>query len=190
MRSTLLAVVFVSTVAPLCAQQPAGVPQVVTIIRETVKEGKGRAHERAEKAYADVFRKNKFPFHYMGMSASAGPNEVWFINTYPSFAAIEEADKLTNSEPLKQQIEAVEARDGEFRVRSQTITAIFRGDLSYLPAKMPALGKSRYVMISSYRLRLGREEEFMAGGKMILDAEKKANFEEPVFTFQVVAGAP
>jgi hypothetical protein len=187
MRSTLLAVAFVGCMAPLFAQGPS---PVITIIRETIKEGKGAAHVRAEQAYANVFRKHKYPVHYLGMTTTSGPNEAWFVNMYPSFAAIEEADKLSGMSPLKQEVEAVETRDGDLRVSSRTMTAVYRGDLSYLPENAVTLAKTRYVMVATYRVRMGHEDDFMAGSKMILDGLRKGNVNEPVLTYQVIAGAP
>lgn len=188
MRSTLLAGVLVSGV--LLAQAPQGPPPVITIVREVVKEGKGAAHIRAEQAYANVFRKNNYPTHYIGLTTSSGPNEAWFVNSYPSFAAIEEGDKLSGKAPLKQELEAVESRDGDLRVSSRTMTAVFRPDLSYISPNPPSLGKTRYVMIATYRVRLGKDDGFMAGSKMILDAYKKAKIDETVFCYEGIAGTP
>jgi len=188
MRSTLLAVVFAGFAVPLFAQPQA--PQVVTIVRETIKEGRGAAHLRSEQAYANVFRKHKYPVHYLGMSTTSGPNETWFVNMYPSFAAIEEADRLSGKSPLRQEVEAVETRDGELRVNSRTMTAVYRADLSYRPEDAVTLGHTHYVMVATYRVRLGHEEEFMAGSKMILDGLKKAKLNEPVLMYDVIAGAP
>jgi len=190
MKTTVLAFVFAGCVVPAFAQPAAAPPPVLQVIRETIKEGKGAAHRRAEQAYAAAFRKNKYPYHYIGLTTEAGTNEAWFLSAYPSFAAMEDNDKLSSKDPLKTDLEVVEARDGEFRVSSRTMTAVFRPDMSYQPANGVALAKTRYLMIGTYRVRLGHEEDFMAGGKMILDANKKAGLDTPVLTYQVIAGVP
>ena len=55
---------------------------------------------------------------------------------------------------------------------------------------MPQLPKARYLEISTFRVRLGRDEDFAAGVKMFQDAHKKAEIEEPWAVYQLVSGAP
>ncbi|HUI77234.1 MAG TPA: hypothetical protein VLY24_04945 [Bryobacteraceae bacterium] len=179
--------------APLVFAQSSpqnGPPAVLMITREMVKEGKGAAHRRAEQEYANAYRRNKFPYHYLGLSTMAGPNEALFLAAYPSFAAVEEADKLGEKGTLKADVEAAEARDGELRAESRTLTAVFRPDLSYFPANPLPVSKFRYMMVDNYRVRLGQNDGFMAGAKMILDGYKKASINESIICYQVIAGAP
>jgi hypothetical protein len=189
MRLTLVATMFAGCVLPLCAQ-PTAPPPVLQITRETVKEGKGAAHRKVEQDYVNAFRKNKSPYNYIAFTTEAGSNEVWFASAYASFAALEESDKLSAKAPLKNDIELVEARDGELRSSSRTMTAVLQPDMSYTPANGLTIGKMRYLMIETFRVRLGHDEEFAAGGKMFADAYKKANSQSPVFMYAIMAGAP
>lgn len=192
MKMTLIAAALAAC-APLAFAQPNpadGPPAVLQVTREMVKEGKGAAHRRVEQDYANAYRKNKFPFHYLGLSAESGPNEALFLAAYPSFAAVEEGDKLSQKVPLKNDLELVEARDGELRAESRSMTAVFRRDLSYMPANALPVSKFRYVMIDNYRVRLGQNEGFMAGAKMLLDGYRKANIGVSIICYQVIAGAP
>ena len=192
MKLTLLAAAC-AVCAPLVFAQSSpqnGPPAVLMITREMVKEGKGAAHRRAEQEYANAYRRNKFPYHYLGLSTMAGPNEALFLAAYPSFAAVEEADKLGEKGTLKADVEAAEARDGELRAESRTLTAVFRPDLSYFPANPLPVSKFRYMMVDNYRVRLGQNDGFMAGAKMILDGYKKASINESIICYQVIAGAP
>jgi hypothetical protein len=188
MKPTLLLVAFAGCVAPLCAQAPEP-PAVLQISRETIKEGKGAAHTKSEQAFVSAFRKNKFPFHYLALSAMSGPNEVLFLDALPSFAAIEQSNAEADKAPLKGELEQAEARDGELRSSSRNMTALYRKDLIYRPENGVTIGKTRYVMLLTYRVRIGREEEFMAGAKMLLDAYQKSKLESPVLTYQLVAGS-
>jgi hypothetical protein len=192
MRITLIAAVLSACGPGAVAQStPAnGPPAVIQISREMIKEGRGAAHRRVEQDYANVFRKNKYPFHYLGLSAMSGVNEAIFLSAYPSFAAVEEGDRLGQKAPLKNDLELVEARDGELRSESRSLTAVFRKDLSYLPANALPVGKFRYMMIDNYRVRLGQNEGFMAGAKTLLDGYKKANLDASIVCYQVIAGAP
>jgi hypothetical protein len=170
--------------------QSAAPPAVLQISREAIKEGKGAAHRKVEQDFAGAFRKNNIPFHYLALSTESGPNEVWFMDAYPSFAALEESDRLGSQAPFRNEIDAVEARDGELRTGSHSMTAVYRGDLSYLPANPLSIGKTRYVMIGTYRIRLGHEEDFTSAATMILNADKKAMLDSSVLVYQVIAGAP
>ncbi len=89
-----------------------------------------------------------------------------FLAAYPSFAAVEEAEKVGQKAPLKNELELVEARDGELRSESRSMTAVsFAKDLSYLPANALPVGKFRYVMIDTYRVRLGQTDGVQGGRK-------------------------
>jgi hypothetical protein len=189
MKNPLLAVALSGCVLPLCAQ-PTPPPPVLQITRETIKEGKGAAHRRVEQDYANAFRKNKSPYNYIALTTESGSNEVWFAAGYASFAALEESDKLGAKAPLKNDIELVEARDGELRVSSRTMTAVLQPNLSYQPANGVSIGKTRYLMIETFRVRLGHDDEFQAGAKMFTDAYRKANFQSPMFIYSLIAGAP
>ena len=54
----------------------------------------------------------------------------------------------------------------------------------------PNLGKTRFINIASYRVKLGHTEDLMAGSKMILGALEKANLQFPVLAYEVMAGVP
>ena len=169
--------------------QSGEAPAVIQISREMVKEGRAAAHEKVESDYAKTFRKANFPYHYLALSAMTGPGEVWFVMAYPSFAAVEKADKSLEGPALKNDLELLDGRDGELRSSSRSMYAVYRKDLSYHP-EFANLAKTRYVSIGSYRVRLGHEAEFMEGGKMILSALEKAEMKNALLAYQVVAGVP
>jgi hypothetical protein len=172
------------------AAQPAEPPMVLHIDQEFIKEGKAGAHRKAEQAYVAAFRKADFPIHYIALSSEAGVNEVMFVESYPSFAAMEDADKLEQKTPLRSDLDAADAQDGELRSGSHSLTAVFRPDLSYLPEEPLTFGKTRYVLLATYHLRLGRSEDFQAGAKVILEGYKRAMLPTTVVAYEVVAGAP
>jgi hypothetical protein len=180
--------VLAGLVWPVLAQVQ-GPPPVLQIIRETVKEGKGAAHERAEAEYVQAFRKAKSEGYYLAVSTVSGANEVWFLGGYPSFAAVEKIRQESRAEPLKSGIEAAEEHDGALRETSRTIWAMFRADLSYNAEKLN-VGKARFLSVGTYRVRLGHEAEMMVAAKAILNGYLKANIDETMLCYQVIAGAP
>ena len=186
MKSTILGVVLASCIATVYAQPPA----VLQLVRETIKEGKGAPHRRAEREFVSAFRKVNFPYHYIALTTESGPSEVWFFTAMSSFGALEDSDKLSGKEPLKTLLETAEAHDGEMRVSSRTMTAAFRPDLTYVSPSGPPLSKFHYMMISTYRVKLGHDEDFATGSKQIMDAYKKAQINSTYLVYQVVTGAP
>jgi hypothetical protein len=192
MKITLIAAALATCASMAFAQSaaPGGPPAVLQITREMNKEGKGAAHRKVEQEFANACRKSKVPYYYLGLSTESGPNEYLFLSAFDSFAAMEESDKLSGKEPLKSELQLVEARDGELRAESRSMTAVFRPDLSYLPANALPVPKFRYVMIDNYRVRLGQSEGLTAGAKVLLDGYRKSNFPMSIICYQVVAGAP
>src|SRR5581483_7084940 len=152
MRTCFLAAALAAC-APLAFAQStseAGPPAVLQIVRET-------AHRKVEADYASAVRKAKSPAHYLALSAESGPNDVLFLEAFPTFAAIEENEKLGQKQPLKGELEMINARDGELRAESRSMTAVFRPDMSYISTSNPIqIAKVRYMMIDNYRVRLGK----------------------------------
>lgn len=174
----------------ICAfAQESGPPPVIQILRESIKEGRSAAHEKVETDYARLFRKNKFPFHYIALTSMTGPGEVWFVGAYPSFAAVEQADKEVQKPGFKAENDLLDSRDGEVRSISRTVYAVYRKDMSFHP-ELANIGKTRYVDIESFRVKLGHTADFMAGSKMFVSAFEKANIKDPMLAYEVVAGAP
>ena len=173
--------------APAFSQ--SGPPPVEGIIRESIKEGRGAAHEKVEMDYARMFRKANFPYNYLALETMSGPTEVWFVTFYPSFEAVEKGINLMTKSPMKNDVEMLDARDGELRSGSRSTFAVHHPELSYR-ADLVSLGKTRYVRVNSYRVRLGQMESFMESGKKILAAYQRANLDIPVIAYEVVAGVP
>lgn len=173
------------TVPAFCQETPA----VLSIYREVIKEGRGSAHEKTEGEWARAMRRAKFPAHSVGLTTIAGPNEVWFVERFESFAKMEEAMKAFESGPLKNETEMLDARDGELRASSRNMIAVYRKDLSYRP-ELWNLGKIRAVTVMRMQVKPGMIPEFTKGTQESFAAYAKSNFPLPVMTAQVVAGAP
>ena len=188
MHKALLSVLAPAVFAlPALAQMEP--PPVMGIIREAIKEGRGAAHEKVEMDYVRAFRKANFPYHYLALTTETGPGEVWFVGSYDSFADVEKAEKQMEQPPMKSDIELLDARDGELRGSSREMYAVYRKDLSYRP-QLANLGKTRYVMVGSLRVRLGHMDAFMSGSKMVMGAYEKSNSNQPMLAYEVIAGAP
>src|SRR5271168_2206135 len=107
----ILASLMVAGASHVLAQEPS---LYLKIIREDIKSGKAAAHERTEMAYVRAFSKSKYP-NYVAWVAMTGPSQAWFLERYGSYAAIGEADKMTNTEPLKTTLDQLDEQDGALR---------------------------------------------------------------------------
>jgi len=149
-------------VTGICEEPPA----VIQIGREVVKEGRVAAHRKVEADWTRAFRKAKFPYHYLALEAMSGAGEVWFVSGYPSFAAIEDGDAQIEKGSLKNDMDLLDARDGEVRASSRSMIAVYRKDMSYHPERA-SLGKTRYMAVNTFRVKLGHTGDFVAGSKML-----------------------
>jgi hypothetical protein len=164
-------------------------PAVMQIVRESVKEGRSAAHEKVESDWAAAFRKRNFSVHSVALTSMTGPSEAWFLVGYPSFAAVDQAGQEMQKPGLKAEMDMLDARDGELRSNSRTMYAVYRKDMSYRP-DLVNLGKTRYVAVLSFRLKLGHMDDFVEGGKKFLAADEKAGLKTPSVAYEVIAGAP
>lgn len=187
MRLKLLpAALAVACSLPSFAQNPSAVLQIT---REVVKEGHSSIHEKTDTDFPKVLRKSKFSYHVLALNSMSGANEVWFVIGYPSFEDVAKGGSEFDKQPLKGDFELQDARDGEHRVSSRSMTAVYRKDLSYHP-ELASLGKTRFLTIGSYRVKLGHQEDMMAGSKTLYGALEKANLQFPVLAYEVIAGVP
>ena len=78
MRMFWIAVMGLAGSAALGMAQAAEPPNVLRIVREDVKPGKGAAHEKNEMGYVRAFSKTGYP-NYIALEAMTGASQVWFV---------------------------------------------------------------------------------------------------------------
>ena len=86
-------------------------------------------------------------------------------------------------------MDTLDTRDGELRSNSRTMYAVYRKDMSYKP-ELVNIGKTRYMGLLSFRLKLGHTQDFEEGGKKFLAADEKAGLKTPSIAYEVMTGAP
>lgn len=173
------------------AQTQPEVPKVLWIYREDAKPGRGSAHERAERGFAQYWAKNKVqPF--LGLEAVSGnAAEVMFLSGYDSLAAMEKDYQAFGKAANGAEYEALERQEADVVISVRSMVAVLRPDLSYHPERlMNVLPQSRYFNIQTFRVRLGRDADFAAGGKLFRDAFEKLKRDQPYVMYQVMMGAP
>ncbi len=175
----------------LLAQEkaPMGPPKVVQIFREEVKFGKGSAHEKNEAAFADVFKRAKWPTTYLAISSMTGPSEAWFLVGYGSFEAVEKDNQATAKATAFQaeQTRLLE-KDAEYVSNGRSIVAFHRADLDY--KAQVNIGQMRYFRIAIYRLRPGHEPDFVEAAKTVRAAYEKLGVDLHWAVYQVSSGMP
>jgi len=190
----LLAVVslFVSLGSVTQAQdQPAGPPKVIRIVREEVKVGRGAAHEANETGWARSFADAKSPDNWIGMDATSGNSEAWFVSGYASMADLEKAtiQALATMPGVKAADTKYSAQDGEFVSGTRSVVAVYRDDLSYQGVKTN-IGTFRYLYVTTVRIRPGHDADFVEATKISRAAHEKAAVPERWSVFEVTEGMP
>ncbi len=174
------------------AQAPAsmpGPPKVLQIIREEVRVGKGFAHEQNEAAYAQAFKKAKWPTNYLGMTSITGPSEAWFQIRYDSFEAWEKDQQAAQKNTaLEAALRPLDEKEAKFISGTRSLVAVYREDLSYhTKVNLPQM---RYFRIVTYRVRPGHESDFAETAKIVRGAYEKANVDMPWAVYQISSGMP
>jgi len=190
MTRTMFSVIgtgLLTAVFQLSAQAPEP-PKVLLIVREDIKEGKSAAHEKSEAKVAQAMAKNKYPAYYLGMTNLTGANQAWFMEAHDSFVSVTEAQAFAEKMP---EFETLDATDSEYRSASHAWLAVYRPDLSFHAAQgQAALPKARYFDVTTIRVRLGRDPEFVELVKTALNTLEKVPNEQPLAMYQVVSGMP
>ncbi len=173
--------------AQTTGSMPPGPPKILQIFREDVKVGKGAAHEKLEAAFAQAFKKAKWPTIYLAMSSVTGPGEVWFLVPFVSFEAWEKDQQAAEKNAaLMAELTKLGEKEGEFVSGGRSIAAIYREDLS--PHPNVSIAQMRYFRVITFRVRPGHEGDFAEAVKIVRGAYEKAKVDQPWAVFQVSAG--
>jgi hypothetical protein len=181
---------------PAFAQEPPAAPPVMRITVEDIKPGSMSIHEKQAGSYLALFSRTQAPLSQIGMVPVSGDqNQVVYLEGFPSFEALEAADKKRDaafaaSPAMQGELEALERSAGPLHSSQRTMLAVFRPDLSYRPVSAAAAGKSRYAFMTTFRVKLGHGSEYEGYVKQTNRAREKANIAESTSVFQVTSGGP
>lgn len=180
-----------AALAPVALAAQAAPPMpaynVLTIYRETVKPGKGVAHDMHEEAWARAMVGAKSPNGYLAITAMSGPQENWYISAYPTWAEYEAANKAGEAPALANIGKQYSAKEDEYLSDGRGMVFTFRADLSYGNADLPA---SRYFAVTRVSVRPGHDDEFVANRKMVKAAHESTKMPDSFSVWQVSSGAP
>ena len=191
MRLVTRAVALLCAVAPsLLAAQAAQPPQtnVLTIYREIIKAGKGPAHASMETAWSWANLQAKAP-PYVAETVISGPNEVWYVSAYPTWADYEKGNDSTNMTPALSAVDKrFRSQEDQFLSDARGMTLRPRTELSYGgPADLPNM---RYMSATRISVRPGHTAEYEEARKMVKAAHEAAKLTDRYSVWEVTSGAP
>jgi hypothetical protein len=192
-RSAVLALALAAAApAPSFAQAPAPTAanpyRVLYVVRETVKPGKGGAHDKLESEWAKGLTAARMPFGILALSAITGPRETWFVSGFPSFADYARLSSTLGEVPaLAATMARLDPQEGDLLSDARGMLLVRRDDLSYGTSNLPTM---RFMTISRISVRPGHVSEFEDARKTIKAAHETARLADSYAVYQATSGVP
>src|ERR1051325_8475002 len=123
------------------------------------------------------------------MTSLSGPNEIWYLALYPTWAAYEKTNAMNrNSASLAAIDKEYRGSESEYLSNAGGMMARQRPDLSYgPPADLPHM---RFFSVTRVSVRPGHTAEYEAARAMIKAAHEAAHLTDAFGIWEVSAGAP
>ncbi len=186
---TLLALTAGSSATALAQGVPTSQPKFMHIFREQVKPGRAADHAKWEAGWPAAFEKAKSPYNYIALQSITGPPEVWYVSPLANQAAYGEMMAAEEKDPaLSAETERLQKGDAEFLSEVSAMQAVAVPELSH--GAFPDVGKMRYYEITTFRIRPGHQDAWMAATKAYKAAAARSAPNAGWRTYGVVAGAP
>lgn len=152
----------------------ASVPKVLQIQREFVKPGKaGTVHDKSESAFVEAMRRAKWPTYYLGMTSLSGKSRALFFTWYESFEAWEkDAAAVQKNSALSATLDRAFMADGELLESTDQGVFYFNEEMSLRPR--PDLSQMRYLELTLFHVRPGKEKEWSEVVKIVKAGYEKA----------------
>lgn len=188
-RSLLPLALLVTAPAVLSAQTPAPpANNVLAVFRESVRVGKGTAHDAHEDSWARAVAAAKGdPF--IAMSSLTGPNEIWYMQAFPNWEAYQKSTDNNRDTPALAAVDKqYRPMESEYLSDSRLMTLRLRPEMSYGgPADLPNM---KFVSVSRVSVRPGHTWEYEEARRLINEAHTKAGLAEKWGMYEVSSGAP
>jgi hypothetical protein len=197
----LSAVCLLVSLACAAAAQTAGPPKVFLFEREEIKPGKFDEHLRESNNFARTLayakKAGEASYVRLGMYPVAGNyNEVFYAYPFESLEQWAQSQRdierwMTTPGPVKAYFDGVTGppRQGEdLHTSERSMVAVYHPELSFNPRQ--SLAKTRYVSLSTFRIKIGHYGDFIRLTGMYTDAAKKMKGDHHWATYETVGGAP
>jgi hypothetical protein len=191
-RSSLLALALATAVSPNLLAQAAAPPnpyRILFVHRESVKPGKGDAHDKLESEWARSLAAAKMPVSALALSSMTGPRETWFVSGFPSHAEYTRLFRAYQTIPALPAISTrLDPQEADLVGDARGMVLQAREDLSY--GAVANLPRMRYFTISRISVRPGHGPEFEEARKLVKQAHETARATDSYSVYQATAGAP
>ena len=166
---------------------PTTQPALLQVGREEIKPGRGGDHAKWEAGWPAAYAKANSPDAYLALASMTGANEVWYVSSYASHAALGEGMKRdAGNAVLSAELNRLSKGDGEFLTSLRTFQAVARTDLSM--GAFPDVARMRFWEITIFRVRPGHDGQFEAAAKAYISAAKRSAPSTNFRTYEVIAG--
>jgi len=126
----------------------------------------------------------------LGLRAVSGLRETWLTELHDSFASIEDIDRALIGFQNDPQAGDALAYD-DVLTASRTMIGLYRPGLSYRSEEAAkGLPKARYLLVSIYRIRPGKDSDFAELVRLRRAHYDTINLDRPEICYQVMSGAP
>ena len=193
-RLCILGTLALSATAVLA--QDAGPPQVIALAREEIKAGRGSAHTKSAASFIAAANKANAPLHRIALVPVSGDdNAVVYLQAFGSFADVEAARKqleetIAANAAFKAALDRLDREEVDQHASQRTAYFTLRPELSYEPRTAEQTGKSRYMSITTTRIKPGRVPDYVDYLKSLNVARKKTGIDVHTAVYQVATGAP
>jgi hypothetical protein len=183
-RISLFALAMAMAPAALYAQAPR--MNVLTIGIESVKPGKGGAHDKLEAEWASAIYAAKPASGYLGMKTMTGPPQFWYATLFNSWADYE---KSQASNPGQQAASArFSPQEADLLSETRDLVLVRIDSLGY--GQPRDIAQMRYMSVTRVTVRLGHYDEWAEARMVAKHAHEAAQLTDEYSIWRVVAGAP
>ena len=190
MRPAISILLFVSLALPGWAQQvdvppPPGILQIYV---DSVKPGKMADYSKVEnQAAAACARASAWP--YLAMQARTGPQEVWFVSGFDSYAAMERSDDpFLRDAALASDINRLMDAKTDLVSDPHTVLLRYRDDLSRNHGLVPP--RTRFFTVTVVKVHRGHEHGYEESQALLRNARERAGATDNRAVYQVLSGMP
>jgi hypothetical protein len=186
---TVYVCLFVPTAVPSFAQvQVPPPPDILQIYRDPVKPGKMAEYKRVEgEAAMACSRANTWP--YMTWQAVSGPQEVWFVSGFDSYAQMERsAEPFVRNAALAGDLGRIMDAKSNLVADPRTVFLRYREDLGHNRGLMRP--QTRFFTATFVQVVQGHEHEYEESQRILRGVRERAAAADNRAVYQVVSGMP
>lgn len=190
MRSLFAFALLLVSFLPASAQKgvaPAP-PDLLQISREPVRPGKMPEYTKVESEAAQAcYRASTWP--YFTMQSVTGPQEVWFVSGFETYAAMERsAEPFVRNVSLSQELGRLMESKTNLVTEPRTVFLRYREDLGRNNGLVRA--GTRFFTVTWVSVNPGHEREFEESQRIIRGVRERAAAVDNRAVYQVISGMP